>query len=110
MRTAADRRVAAYQRAAAYRRAAAHHWPAAYRTYARPNHQRTGYLRLMLVSLVTAGLIGIGVGFAALDRPLVGQQCSVPNATVHDATGLTVSCLPASTGNREAVWQYVPAS
>ncbi|CAM3166676.1 Ig-like domain-containing protein [Mycobacterium colombiense] len=82
----------------------------AYRAYARTRNQRIGYARLMLVSVATAGLIGIGVGVAALDRPLAGRHCSVPEATTHDATGLTLSCGPASTGNRELVWRYVPAS
>lgn len=82
----------------------------AYRAYARTRNQRIGYARLMLVSVATAGLIGIGVGVAALDRPLAGRHCSVPEVTTHDATGLTLSCGPASTGNRDLVWQYVPAS
>ncbi|OBB99123.1 hypothetical protein A5782_22835 [Mycobacterium sp. 852002-40037_SCH5390672] len=81
----------------------------AYRAYARTSDQRLGYLRLMLVSVATAGLIGLGVGVASLHQPLAGRHCSVPNVTTHDATGLTLSCNPASTGNREAVWQYVPA-
>lgn len=82
----------------------------AYRTYARARDQRIGYLRLILVSITTAGLIGLGVGLASLDRPLAGRHCSAPNVTIHDATGLTLSCSPASTGNHEAVWQYAPAS
>ncbi len=82
----------------------------AYRAYARTRNQRIGYLRLTLVSIATAGLIGLGVGVASLDRPLAGRHCSVPSMTTHDATGLTLSCNPASTQNREAVWQYVPAS
>lgn len=82
----------------------------AYRAYTRTRNQRIGYARLMLVSVATAGLIGIGVGVASLDRPLAGRQCFVPDVTTHDATGLTLSCGPASTGNRELVWQYAPAS
>lgn len=80
------------------------------RTYARTRDQRIECLRLVLISVTTAGLVGLGVGVASLDRPLVGRHCSVPNATTHDGTGLTLSCSPASTGNREAVWQYAPAS
>ncbi|WP_155767140.1 hypothetical protein [Mycobacterium colombiense] len=82
----------------------------AYRAYARTRDQRIGYARLMLVSVATAGLIGLGVGVASLDRPLAGRHCSVPDVTMHDATGLTLSCSPVSTGSRELVWQYVPAS
>ncbi len=82
----------------------------AHRTYARTRDRRIGYVRLMLVSITTAGLIGVGVGVASLDRPLAGRPCSVPNATIHDATGFTLSCSPASAGSREAVWQYAPAS
>lgn len=82
----------------------------AYRAYARSRNQRSGYARLMLVSVATAGLIGLGVGFASLDRPLAGRHCSVPEVTTHDATGLTLSCGSASTGDRELVWQYVPAA
>lgn len=82
----------------------------AYRAYARTRDQRPGYLRLMLVSVTTAGLVGLGVGVASLDRPLVGKPCSVPNVTTHDATSLTLSCDPASPEYREAVWQYVHRS
>jgi hypothetical protein len=82
----------------------------AHRAYARSRNQRIGYLRLTLVCIATAGLIGLGVGVASLDRPLAGRHCSVPNVTTHDATGLTLSCNPASTQNRAAVWQYAPAS
>ncbi|MCV7243391.1 hypothetical protein H7J83_11670 [Mycobacterium mantenii] len=67
-------------------------------------------MRLMLVSITTAGLIGIGVGVASLDRPLAGRHCSVPNVTTHDATGLTLLCRRAASENREAVWQYALAS
>jgi hypothetical protein len=80
------------------------------RTYARTRDRRIGYLRLMLISITTAGLIGVGVGVASLDRPLAGRPCSVPNATIHDATGLTMSCSAGPAGSREAVWQYAPAS
>lgn len=86
------------------------HGTRAYRTYARTRDQRIGYLRLLLVSVTTAGLVGLGVGVASLNRPLAGRHCSVPNVTIHDATGLTLSCSPVSTGNHEAVWQYAPAS
>lgn len=84
----------------------------AYRAYARTRNQRIGYAQLMLVSVATAGLIGlgVGVGVASLDRPLAGRHCSGPDVTTHDATGLTLSCGPASTGNRELVWPYAPAS
>ena len=82
----------------------------AYRAYARTRNQRTGYARLMLVSVATAGLIGLGIGVASLDRSLAGRHCSVPDVTTHDATGLTLSCSPASTGNGDLVWQYAPAS
>ncbi|WP_155766088.1 hypothetical protein [Mycobacterium colombiense] len=82
----------------------------AHRAYARTRNQRIGYARLMLVSVATAGLIGLGVGVACLDRPLAGRHCSVPDVATHDATGLTLSCSPASTGSRELVWQYAPAS
>ncbi|OMC24083.1 hypothetical protein A5738_06445 [Mycobacterium colombiense] len=84
----------------------------AYRAYARTRDQRIGYARLVLVSVATAGLIGlgVGVGVASLDRPLAGRHCSVRDVTMHDATGLTLSCNPVSTGTRESVWQYVPAS
>lgn len=82
----------------------------AYRAYTRTRNQRIGYARLMLVSVATAGLIGLGVGVASLDRPLAGRHCFVPDVTTHDATGLTLSCGPASTGNRDLVWQYAPAS
>ncbi|OMC16044.1 hypothetical protein A5737_09320 [Mycobacterium colombiense] len=84
----------------------------AYRAYARTRNQRIGYARLVLVSVATAGLIGlgVGVGVASLDRPLAGRHCSVPDVTMHDATGLTLSCNPVSTGTGELVWQYVPAS
>lgn len=81
-----------------------------YRAYATTNDRRLGYLRLVLVSVTTGGLVGLGVGVASLDRPLAGRRCSVPNVTTHDATGLTVLCEHASRGNRAAVWQYVPAS
>ncbi|WP_406814762.1 hypothetical protein [Mycobacterium sp. M23085] len=64
----------------------------------------------MSVSVATAGLIGLGVGVTSLAHPLAGRHCSVPGMTTQDATGLTLSCSPASMGNREAVWQYVPAS
>ncbi|OBB78887.1 hypothetical protein A5760_01645 [Mycobacterium colombiense] len=64
----------------------------------------------MLVLVATAGLIGLSVGVASLDRSLAGRRCSVPEVTTHDATGLTLSCSPASSGNRELVWQYAPAS
>ncbi|OBH44035.1 hypothetical protein [Mycobacterium mantenii] len=69
-------------------------------------------MRLMLVSITTAGLIGlgVGVGVASLDRPLAGRRCSGPDVTTHDATGLTLSCGPAAGDNREAVWQHAPAS
>lgn len=74
----------------------------------RSRDQRIGYLRLVLLCVTTAGSIGLGVGLAGLDRPLAGRHCSVPNTTVHDATGLTLSCSPA--GSDDAVWQYAPAS
>lgn len=80
------------------------------RAYARTRDRRIGYARLTLVSVATAGLVGLGVGVACLDGPLAGRHCSVREATTHDATGLTLSCSPVSTGNRELVWQYVPAS
>lgn len=80
------------------------------RAYARPRAQRIGYTRLMLVSVATAGLVGLGVAVACLDRPLAGRHCSVPNATTLDAAGLTLSCSPASTRIGEAVWQYDPSS
>jgi hypothetical protein len=86
------------------------HWPARRRTYARTRDQRTGYLRLVLVSATTAALIALGLGIASLDRPLPGRHCSVPTATTHDETGLTLSCSPVSPGDREAVWQYVPTA
>lgn len=82
----------------------------AYRAYARTGNHRIGYARLMLVSVATAGLIGLSIGVASLDRPLAGRHCAVPDVTTHDATGLTLSCSPVSTGNRDSVWQYVPAS
>jgi hypothetical protein len=82
----------------------------AYRAYTRTRDRRLGYVRLMLVSVGTAGLIGLGFGVASLDRPLAGRPCPVPNVTTHDATGLTWSCDPASPGHGEAVWQYAPAS
>lgn len=85
-------------------------WPVRHRTYARTRDQRTGYLRLALVSLTTAALIALCLGIASLGRPLAGRHCSVPAATTHDETGLTLSCSPASPGSREAVWQYVPAT
>lgn len=82
----------------------------AHRAYARPRDQRIGYTRLMLVSVATAGVIGLGVGVACVDRPLAGRHCSVPNVTTHHIAGLTLSCSPASTRIGEAVWQYVPSS
>lgn len=80
-----------------------------YRAHARTPDQGIGYWRLLLVCAMTAGLIGLGVGIATLDPPLAGRHCSVPNVTTHDATGLTLSCGPASTGSDASVWQYVPA-
>lgn len=75
----------------------------------RPDDRRLGYLRLMAVSATTAGLIGLGVGVAHVHRPAVGRPCSVPSVTTHDASGLVMSCNPARTGDREAVWHYVAA-
>ncbi|MCA2242393.1 MULTISPECIES: hypothetical protein [Mycobacterium] len=68
----------------------------------RTNDRRLGCLRLFLVAAATAGLVGLGIGVAYLNRPAVGRPCSVPNAT-----GGTMSCTPALNGNREAVWRYV---
>lgn len=73
----------------------------------RTNDRRLGRLRLFLVAAATAGLVGLGIGVAYLNRPAVGRPCSVPNATVRGATGVTMSCTPALNGNREAVWRYV---
>ncbi|WP_145013027.1 hypothetical protein [Mycobacterium marseillense] len=75
----------------------------------RTDDRRIGYLRLMLVSATTAGLIGLGVGVAHVHRPAGGRPCPVPSATTQDASGVVLSCSPARTGDGEAMWQYVAA-
>lgn len=71
-------------------------------------NRRIGYLRLAMVSTVTAVLVAIGMGTAYLNAPAAGHRCSVPNATTRDAHGRTMWCNPA--GAQGVVWRYAPAS
>jgi hypothetical protein len=72
--------------------------------------KRTGYIRLAIVAVTTAGLVGLGIGIGSANRPFEGRPCSVRNATSDDATGRTMWCNPTMTGNHDVVWQYAPAS
>lgn len=72
--------------------------------------KRIGYLRLAIVAVTTAGLVGLGVVIGYVNRPFEGGSCSVRNSTSDDATGRIMWCGPAMTGNRDVVWQYAPAS
>lgn len=73
-------------------------------------NRKIGYLRLAMVSTVTAVLVAIGMGVACLTAPSAGHRCSVPNATARDAAGRTMWCNPTTSGNQGVVWQYAPAS
>jgi hypothetical protein len=69
----------------------------------RATDKRIGYLRLAVVAVTTAGLVGLGIGIGYANRPFEGRSCSVRNATSYDATGRIVWCDPTMTGNHDVV-------
>jgi hypothetical protein len=76
----------------------------------RATDKRIGYLRLAIVAVMTAGLVGLGIGIGYANRPFEGRSCSVRNATSDDATGRIMRCNPTMNGSHDVVWQYAPAS
>ncbi len=72
-------------------------------------NRKLGFLRLAMVSSVTAVLIALGMGVAYVNIPSAGHPCSVRNATTRDAAGRTMWCNPAADGE-VVVWQYAQAS
>jgi hypothetical protein len=72
--------------------------------------KRIGCLRLAIVAVTTAGLVGLGIGIGVAHRPFEGRPCSLRNATSSDATGRTMWCNPTMNGNHDVVWQYAPAA
>lgn len=72
-------------------------------------NRRLGYLRLAMVSSVTAVLIALGMVVAYINIPSAGHPCSVRNATTRDSAGRTMWCNPGGDG-QGVVWQYAQAS
>lgn len=72
-------------------------------------NRKLGFLRLAMVSSVTAVLVALGMGVAYLNVPSAGHPCSVRNATARDAAGRTMWCNPGADGEG-VVWQYAQAS
>jgi hypothetical protein len=72
--------------------------------------KRTAYLRLAMITFVTAAVAAVGVGFLCLNAPTRGQPCSVLHAATQDASGRAMSCDPKAPGSDELVWQYMPDS
>jgi hypothetical protein len=71
--------------------------------------KRLGYIRLAMVSSVTAAFVGLGIGVAYAAAPAPGDVCSLRNATTHDAKGHTMWCNP-TTGTQGLVWKYPAGS
>lgn len=68
--------------------------------------RKSTVLRLVMASIVAAGLIAAGVGFLYFKAPVRGEACSVEHATTQDAIGHTLICDPKVDGTHELVWQY----
>ncbi|OBH05520.1 MULTISPECIES: hypothetical protein [unclassified Mycobacterium] len=73
-------------------------------------NRKLGYLRLAMVSSVTAVLIALGMGAAYISTPSAGQLCSDRNASTRDAAGRTMWCNPSTSSGGAAVWQYAAGS
>lgn len=72
--------------------------------------QRIEYLRLAIVAVMTAGLVGLGIAIGYANRPFEGRTCSVRNATSDDTTGRITRCNPTINRSDDVVWQYALVS
>lgn len=72
--------------------------------------KKIGYLRLAMVTFPTAVIVALGIGVIQATAPSAGQTCSKVNATIHYASGRTMSCNPTMAGSDVGVWQDAPGS
>lgn len=66
----------------------------------------TCLIRMVIVSLILAVVVGAGIYFVLVNAPSSGQSCSVRHATAQDADGRTMWCDRAVIGQRQLVWHY----